>query len=163
MNWEDDPLIQKAQQERRIRNGLIRSAVLWTPLFLVIGGLFAFFLGDMLFGSQRGTWFLVVVLGILTFLLGYQSIHNVLDLAHGDAELTGYVTRRWSRSDSVVFRSHYIRVNTNKIFRIDRLFHGDVKEGDYVRVRYYPRSAIVIECEKVPDPEAEQDQAVAGS
>jgi hypothetical protein len=154
VNWENDPVYQKAEQERRIRGSLIRSALLWTPLFLLVGGAFAFFLGDMLFGSQRGTWFLVVVLAILSFLLGYQSIHNLLDLVHGDTEMTGRITRRWSRSDSLVLRSHYIRVERKQIFRIERAYHDDVKEGDYVRVRYYPRSAVVIECEKLPDPDA---------
>jgi len=156
MTWENDPLFQKAEQERRIRVGLIKSALLWTPLFLVAGGAFLFFLGDMLFGAERGTWFLVVVLAILSFLLGYQSIHTLLDLAYGDAEITGHVTRRWSRSDSLILRSHYIRVDRNKIFRIERAYHDDVKEGDYVRVRYYPRSTVVIECEKLPDPAADE-------
>jgi len=159
VNWENDPVYQKAEQERRIRASLIRSALLWTPLFLLIGGAFVFFLGDQLFGSQRGTWFLIVVLGLLTFLLGYQSIHNLLDLAYGDAEMTGHVTRRWSRSDSLVLRSHYIRVGRDKIFRIERAYHDDVKEGDYVRIRYYPRSAVVIECERLPGPEAAEDDA----
>ena len=162
MNWKDDPLVQKAEQERRIRGGIIKSAVLWTPLFLLAAGGLLFFVGDMLFGAQRGTWFLIVVLAILSFLLGYQSIHNLLDLLHGDTEMTGRITRRWSRSDSLVLRSHYIRVDRNKIFRIERAYHDDVKEGDYVRVRYYPRSAVVIECEKLPDPDAENGVGTAG-
>ena len=153
MSWEHDPLHQKAEQERRARRGLVLSALIWTPLFLLVGGAFVFFLGDILLGGNRGTWFLIVILAILSFLLGYQSIHNLLDLWRGAAEMTGTITRRWARSDSLVFRSHYIRVGRNKIFRIDRLYHDDVNEGDYVRVRYYPHSAVVIKCERIQPPE----------
>jgi hypothetical protein len=55
-------------------------------------------------------------------------------------------------------RSHYIRLDGNEIFRIDNLYHGEAKAGDYVRVRYYPRSAVVIELEKI---EVDRDESAA--
>ena len=34
MNWREDPQIAAEIQQRGVRSRLIRSAVLWTPLFL---------------------------------------------------------------------------------------------------------------------------------
>jgi hypothetical protein len=153
-----DPLIRRTHQERRARNGLLRNAVIWLPLFTVTGGALLYFLFSKLTGGDSGTWFLIVVLSILSFLFGYQGIHALLDLIHGDTTTEGLVTRRWARTDSLVMRSHYIRLDGNEIFRIDNLYHGEAKAGDYVRVRYYPRSAVVIELEKI---EVDRDESAA--
>lgn len=147
--FDSDPIVQRANQERRARNSIIRNAIIWLPLFLVTGGALLFFVADIVVGGGRGTWFLIVVLSILAFLFGYQGIQSTLDLIYGDTTTEGRVTRRWARTDSLVIRSHYIRLDRKKIFRIDNLYHGETKEGDYVRVRYYPHSAVVIEVEKL--------------
>jgi hypothetical protein len=123
------------------------------PLFIVAAAAFLFFLGDVLFDFGRGgTIFLLVVLAILAVLFGFQGLQAVLDLVGKPEEVTGWVSRRWARSDSFVLRSHYIRLDSH-IFRIDRVYHADVKEGDYVTVRHYPHSAVVIHVEKAPIPE----------
>jgi hypothetical protein len=153
--FDYDPLIRRAHQERRARNGLIRNAVIWLPLFLVAGGALLYFLFDKLSGGGSGTWFLLVVLSILSFLFGYQGIHALLDLLRGDITTEGVVTRRWARTDSLVMRSHYIRLDGKEIFRIDNLYHGEAKAGDRVRVRYYPYSAVVIELETIEVEEPE--------
>lgn len=147
--FDSDPLIQRAHQERRARNSIVRSAVIWLPLFAVTGGALVYFFIDKVTGGTQGTWFLLVVLSILTFLFGYQGIHALLDLLHGEATTEGLVVRRWARTDSLVMRSHYIRLDNKEIFRIDNLYHGEAKAGDYVRIRYYPRSAVVIELERL--------------
>ncbi len=161
-----DPNLQRIEQERRARNSVIRNAVIWMPLFIVSFGSLLFFSFDVFFnGSEHGgTVFLLIVLSILSFLFGYQGIHATLDLIHGDTTMEGIVTRRWSRTDSLVIKSHYVRINNNEIFRIDNYYHGDAKAGDIVRIRYYPRSAVVIELEKlkVEDDEDAPAQLEAG-
>src|SRR5690606_13032109 len=102
-------------------------------------GAFLYFLAGQLFGFGGGTWFLVVVLGILSFLFGYQSTGALRDLMGGVTTIDGIVSKRWSRSDSLVMRTHYLRVE-GKIFRINPAFHGEVKQGDHVTLRYYPAS-----------------------
>ena len=155
-----DPVMERIQQERRARNSIIRNAVIWMPLFLVSFGCLLFFAWDVFFngGDRGGTVFLLIVLAVLSFLFGYQGIHATLDLIYGDATMEGIVTRRWSRTDSLVIKSHYIRMNTREIFRIDNLYHGDTKAGDILRIRYYPHSAVVIEIEKL---EVEDEEAPA--
>ncbi len=154
-NWNNDPAVQLALEDARVRRGIWISACIWMPLFLLAAGGFLFFLGDVVFDfGNGGTIFLLVVLGILAVLFGFQGFQSVLDLAGKPAEVTGWVSRRWARSDSFVMRSHYIRLDSH-IFRIDRVFHADVQEGDYISVRYYPHSAVVIHVEKAPIPEGE--------
>ena len=63
-----------------------------------------------------------------------------------------YASDRWSRSDSLVVRSHYVRIDGKNIFRVDRAIHGDLDEGDYVHIRFYPHSATIVDIEKVPAP-----------
>lgn len=152
---EDDPSYQHSMQEARIRGGLVRSAAIWTPLFVVVGGAFLYYLAGQLLGFGGGTWFLVVVLGVLSFLMGFQSINALRDLMGGTREVEGEVTRRWARRDSLVFQSHYIRLD-KKIFRIDAVFHRDIKVGDRVRLRYYPASMVVLSAERLPRADEEK-------
>ncbi len=154
MRWQDDPLLAEAEGERRAHMRLVRSAVLWVPPAVVLLGAFLFFTYDRVTGPEYGaTWFLVVVLGFLGFLFGFQAMQPVLDLIGGTREVSGFVTRRWSRTDSLVLRSHYVRLETGNIFRIDPPFHLETKTGDYLSIRFYPHSAMVVEMKKVPPPE----------
>jgi hypothetical protein len=163
MNWQDDKELFAAQMRRHARTRLFRSAIIWTPLFVVSGSALVFFTVDRAFlgGDRGGTWFLVVVLSILTVLFGFQSIQALLDVFGHTRELTGQVIRRWSRTDSLVVRSHYIRMDTKQIFQVDRTLHGDVAEGDWLRLEYYPHTAILITVDKVPPPENPNDPATA--
>lgn len=149
MNWADDPEIQRVRRERAVRMGILRTALIWTPFFLVTGGAFLFFLYDQVLGEERGTWFLVIVLGGFATLFGFQSLQAVFDLFGQPRERRGVVTRRWARSDSFVFRTHYVRIGGH-ILRGDRDLLMDVKAGDEVVVRYYPHSAVIVGLEKVP-------------
>ena len=152
-----DPTMQRIEQERRARSSLVRNAVIWMPLFLIAFGALLWFAVDVFFndGERGGTYFLLVVLSVFSFLFGYQGIHATLDLIQGDTTMEGIVTRRqWNEfvMAAPVIKSHYIRGNRSQIFRIDNYYHGDAKAGDVVRVRYYPRSAVVIELERLEIP-----------
>ncbi len=154
--WLEDEEIQRQLLAGRVRRGLIITALIWTPPFLICAALLLFFGFDVLVndGDRGGTWFLVVVLAVVSFLFGSQCIQSLLDLARGVQEMTGEVTRRWARSDSLVLRSHYIRIG-KQILRGDRLALEPYQEGDRVRVVYYPNSAVVVEIRRLPPPEEE--------
>lgn len=153
MRWQDDPLLVEAEGERRAHMRLVRSAVLWVPPAVALLGALLFFTYDRATGPEYGaTWFLVGVLAFLALLVGFQAMQPVRDLAGGTREVSGFVTRRWSRTDSLVLRSHYVRLET-KIFRIEAPFHLEVKTGDYLSIRFYPHSAMVVDMKKVPPPE----------
>jgi hypothetical protein len=157
MNWQDDPILAKERYHSGVRNRLLRSVIIWGPLFIAAAGGLIFFTIDRAFmsGDHGGTWFLVVILAILTTLFGFQTIQALLDLLGKPEQLTGIVTRRWARSDSFVIKTHYIRVD-KMILRGDQFVLDGIKEGDTVEATFYPKSAVLIWVDKqVPPPETE--------
>ncbi len=153
MNWQDDPEILAEVKRRGVRSRIVRSAVLWTPLFLAaLFGTLYYLVDTVRGGDNGGTWVLVVVLAVLTALFGFQSIQSLLDLRSQPLEEDGFVTRRWSRSDSFVMKSHYIRLE-RRILRGDIDLLATIKETDYVHVTYYPHSAVIVWIDKMPPPE----------
>lgn len=153
MNYHDDREIQRQMFHHSVRAGLWRTAIIWMPLFAVAGGAFLFFLADVLLGGGRGTWFLVIVLGIAAILFGFQGIQAVLDLMATPHEATAEVVRRWSRSDSLVMRSHYIRLDSGQILRGNVVLLDGIKEGDRIKATFYPHSAVLVDVEKLREPE----------
>jgi hypothetical protein len=152
MNWKDDPQIRAEIKARGVRSRLLRSAILWTPLFLISLGAALFYLFDVILGGDHGgTWVLVIVLAILATLFGFQSLQSLLDLRSAPLETTGLVTRRWARNDSLVLRSHYVRIDS-RILRGDHDLLANIKEGDYVETSYYQHSAVIVWIEKRPPP-----------
>ena len=153
-NWKDDPDLQEEMHRRGVRNRIVRSAILWTPLAVMMGLLFLFYVWDTAFnsGDHGGSWVLVIIMGVMAGLFAFQSGQALLDLYGEPATRTGLVTRRWSRSDSFVIKSHYIRLG-KQILRGDEFQLAGVKEGDYVDVTYYSNSAVIIWLDRVPAPE----------
>lgn len=162
MNWQNDLELAAQTEAARARGRLLRSAIFWGPLFLAIFVLFVFFLFDRAFtgGDHGGTWFLVGFLALLSFLFGFQAAQAVLDLLGGIQETTGIVTRRWSRSDSLVMRSHYVRLDNRRILRVGAEFHGDIREGDTLKVKFYPHSAVAVWVDRLPPPKEEDEVEV---
>ncbi len=159
MDWQTDPYLARLEKERRARNNVIRTAVIWMPLFLLVFAGLVWAVFDRVTGGGTSTWFLVGVLGIISFLFGFQGIQALRDLIGGERTVTGQVTRRWTRRDSFVLKSHYIRLDNKQIFLIDDAFHGDVREGDLVEVRHYPHTSVVIDCERLEQPgDKEEDE-----
>lgn len=148
MNWQNDPEIQQKMRERQVRNGILRTAVLWTPFFVAAGGGLIYFAIDKFTGGTQATWFLLVVLVILSVLFGSQAIQAIQDLVGQPHTMTGEVTRRWARSDMLVMKTHYVRID-GKIFRGDVDILIDIKVGDRVEIRYYPHSAIIVAAERI--------------
>ncbi len=148
MDWKDDPELRDRERERAVRVGIVRSAILWAPFFLVSFGAFAFFLGDRLLGGDRATIFLLVVLGVLTLLFGSQAIQAALDLFAPPKSLTGVVTRRWAKRDSLIMKTHYLRIGRT-ILRADVDLVAGVAEGDEVAVRFYRHSGVLIHCTRL--------------
>ncbi len=161
MNWEDDPELQAQIYEGRIRGGLIRSAALWTPCFLAVFGLLLFFLFDQLIGGGRGSWFLVVILAVFSGLLGFQASQSLMDLRSAPVEATHVVVRRWSKSDSLVMRTHYMQLANKAILHGDKHILDGIKVEDTVVVRYYPHTGVILSVDKAKLPAADQSLAAS--
>jgi hypothetical protein len=153
MNWQEDDELRIEMKKQSVRSRIMRSAILWTPLFLVSLGAALFYLFDTATGGGHGgTWVLVVILAVLATLFGFQSIQSLMDLRAAPQSTAGFVTRRWSRSDSFVMKSHYVRIE-KRILRGDLDLLDSIVEDDYVQVSFYPHSAVIVWLEKTPPPE----------
>ena len=162
MNWLEDDEVRFEMKKRSVRSRIVRSACLWTPLFLLCLGAGIYYLFDTITGGDHGgTWVLVVILTILTLLFGFQAFQSLLDLRAEPHVDRGFVVRRWSRSDSFVMKSHYIRMD-KRILRGDIDLLDGIKEEDYVEVRFYPNSAVLVWVEKLPPPAKDEEQTAAG-
>lgn len=160
MNWQDDPEIVRMSHHGSVRGRLLRSVLLWGPFFIASLAGLLFFTFDRAFlgGDHGGTWFLVIVLLILTVLFGFQAIQSFLDYIGDPKVETGFVGRRWSRSDSLVIKAHYIRLE-KMILRGDQMILDGIREGDYVEATFYPHSAVLIWVEKKEPPEGAREDA----
>lgn len=146
---EADPILAEQARQRTIRKRILRSGLFWTPLFLICGGALIFFFIDRLLGLDNGgTWFLVVVLSLFTALTGSQSIQAIADLAGSPQTSVGEVRRRWSKLDSFVMRTHYIRLEST-ILRGDTALLDGIRTGDKVTARYYKHSGVLISISKL--------------
>lgn len=144
MNWQEDAILSDALALQRVRAGLWRSALIWTPPFLLSAAGFLFFLWDLVTGGGRGGPVIVIVVALLAVLFGHEAIQAILDLRSEPREIEDVVTQRWHRNDSIVIRTHYIRLGTKLILRGGAGMLADITEGQRVAVRYYHHSAVVI-------------------
>jgi hypothetical protein len=151
MNWQDDPEIQQRRREHSVRMGVLRSALLWSPFFIASFGALLFFFFDLVTGGDRGTWFLLVVLAIFSVLFGSQCLQAWFDLFGEPTTMTAEVTRRWTRNDSIVMRTHYVRIGKT-ILRGDAVMLAEIKLGDTVNARFYKHSGVLVSIEKLPSP-----------
>ena len=152
---ETDPVVKRALALRRVRHGLWRSALFWTPLFLASAFGFVFFFFGELTGDDGQGWVLPVILFGLGSLFGYQSVQSIRDLRGGVLTAEGTITRLWSRTDSVVMRSHYLRLERSEIFRVEKIQHQLLKKGDHVTLEYYPATMVVVTIERKEAPEGD--------
>jgi hypothetical protein len=144
------------------RGRIVRDAIIYTPLFLI--SLLA--LALMVAGVWDRAPVAMVLLVVVGFLFGYQSIQSLRDLSSQPHETTGAVARRWTKRDAFVAKSHYITVE-KAIFRIPVESYLDVRQGDTVTVVAYPHTGTVVSVTRAPREEAEepppQPQAVESS
>lgn len=130
------------------RAGVWRTALFFTPLFLgglALEGYLAVSFADDPSGSAIPG---LVIVGFITLLLGIESVQALRDLVAAPRELEDVVTRAWTRTDAFVFRNAYAMV-ARRVFRLTPEQALEVREGDIVRVRFYPNTNTLIEIERV--------------
>jgi len=142
------------------RGRLIRDAVIYTPIFALCLAVLLFMIAGVIDRAPVA----LVLLVIVTFLFGYQSIQSLRDLVAEPETVEGPVLRRWTKRDAFVAKSYYVAVN-KAIFRIPVDAYMDTIVGDTVRIVAYPHTGTVVEVERLkreekpapeeaPEPEA---------
>ena len=135
----------------RGRGGVVRDAVLYTPLAVAGLGFLIWMLAVRLFGDREPSWVLFGVVTAVTLLVGFMSQASLRDLASGPKTVSGPITKKWRRTDSLFVRSHYFAVG-GKILHVDPVEYQLHNEGDSVSIRYYPHTGSVSSVEDVKEP-----------
>ena len=144
-------IVDREERLKSTRGGLWRTALFWTPL--AVGGLGSgvYFLAIEAAGDGNG-WIVPGILLVVGALFAFQGVQALRDLSGGTQTMAGFITRRWWRLD-LGTRSHYLRIDNNRILRTDRPQYLTVDQGDYVEIEYYPSSMIAVTVEKREAPE----------
>jgi hypothetical protein len=134
------------EARRAARATLVRTALVFTPLFLLsLAGM-----GGVIFNLARegpsGLIITLVLLCLAGFLTGHQSIQSLRDLRSSPRVSSGLIDRKWNRADLFVLRSYYIYVERS-VFKVSPLIYTELEEGDMVSVNHYPHTNTVISVE----------------
>ena len=130
------------------RHRLIRDAVIYTPVLVVVVAVWGASLAAVVSAGGGGGIFLLLLLTIVVFLAGFQSIQSLRDLRSSPVTSEGPVIRKWRRAEFLLFPAYYLYVNRN-VFRVPPLSYREVEQGDVVAVTHYPHTATVIEVKRV--------------
>ena len=133
------------------RGRIVRDALIYTPLFVLSAGLLALMLANVVDRAIIG----MILLAGMAFLFGYQSVQSLRDLSAAPRTVTGVITRRWTKRDAFVAKSHYITVE-RAIYRIPVESYLDLLERDTVTIVAYPHTGTVVSVERAARPDVEQ-------
>ncbi len=134
------------------RRSVLRNATIYTPLFVVTLGIFLALIIDRLTGGEGGGIIILVIVGLVAVLLGFQSIEALRDLRTDLTETRGTLRRKWSRSDFIFWRSHYLQVG-DSVFSVQRIAHELLQPGDDIVIEHYPHTGAVESLARVrPEP-----------
>lgn len=124
------------------RRSVMRSAIIFTPIFLVLLVTLVAMIADRAGGGSGGSVLLIIIVGLLTVLFGFQSITALRDLRTAPRETQGVVHRKWSRSEVIFWRSYYIGVGRD-IFRISALAYHMIETGNEVLIVHLTHTSAV--------------------
>lgn len=124
------------------RASLIRTALLYTPFFILLLAALGFVIRELALEPGAGSVAAVVIVGFLAFLTGYQSVQTLRDLVAQPVETQGVIHRKWRRNDLFVMRSHYLLVNRH-VFRVEPTDFMELEVDDTVSIIHYPHTDTV--------------------
>lgn len=134
------------EARRAARSSLVRTAAVFTPLFLLSLAGMALIVLSLVREGPSGLIFTFILLALAGSLTGYQSIQSLRDLRGSPRVSRGRIGRKWSRADLFIMRSHYIYVERS-VFKVALLIYTELEEEDVVSVTHYPHTNTVISVE----------------
>ena len=118
---------------------VIRSAAIWTPIFIAstaLGVAFALIALD-----SPGAWVSFAIAALIALLSGVSALGALRDIYAEPIQTTGVIKRKWRKSDALVFRGHYILCQ-KRVFRIPREIYDELPEvGAGVLLEHYPHTS----------------------
>ena len=134
------------EAHRAARSSLFRTALVFTPLFLLsLAGIGAIIFNLVTEGAG-GLIVTLLLLALAAALTGHQAIQSLRDLRSQPRVTAGPVDRQWSRADLFVMRSYYVHVDRS-VFKLTPRIYAELKEGDTVIVSHYPHTNTVVAVE----------------
>ena len=152
----DDGTLQRA------RRTVVRSALTWTPLFVLFVALGALLLVRALTQSG-GAWVGFAIVALIALLASPLAFAALRDLRAEPIETEGTITRKWSKADLIVFRGHYLTVG-KRVFRVRKDIWLLMPEVfGRVHVRHFPHTNTLIAWEALASAPAPDDPAAAAA
>lgn len=133
----------KEQEVSSARRHLVRDALIYTPIFLALLAAWGAALAGVVAAGGGGGIALLVLVTLMVFLVGFQSIQSLRDLLSAPITSEGPVLRKWRRAELLLFPAHFIYVNRN-VFRIPSLMYEQIDKGDILVVTHYPHTSTVV-------------------
>ncbi len=147
---------------RRARRAVIRGSVIWTPFFVAFAALAVNFLVRALDGST-GSWVAFAFFGLIGLLSGYSAIAALRDLFADPVETEGVISRKWTKSDMLIFRGHYLLVH-KRVFRVRSEVYTEMpNEGARIQLQHYPHTNALVRWQRLREVEAEPEPFLARS
>lgn len=134
------------EAHRAARSSIVRTAVVFTPLFVLSLAGVGLVLVSLVRDGMSGLVVTLILLVLAALLTGYQSIQALRDLRGSPHVASGSIARKWSRADLFIMRSHYIYVDRS-VYKVSPLIYAELEEGDAVSVTHYPHTNTVISVE----------------
>lgn len=153
-----EPLPGYGESAGQARRGVRRSAILFTPMFLLALAALVASVTAVATGDGGNLIIVLIIAALLTLLLGFQAVGALLDLGADLRETQGPIRRKWKRSDFFFWKSYYLRVEGG-IFRIDPVAFELLQENDHVLVRHLPRTGSVEALARIHEARADGEDA----
>lgn len=134
------------EAQRAARSSILRTAVVYTPLFLLSLAGIALVVLNLVREGASGLIITLMLLSLAALLTGYQSSQSLRDLRSSPEVTKGPIARKWSRADFFILRSHYIFVGRS-VYKVTPMIFTELEEGDSVSVTHYPHTNTVVSVE----------------
>lgn len=130
--------------ERRARRGLVRSALITTPPFVLFTVLTTFNLIRAAEGNS-GVWIVTALTALITILFATTAVKSLLDLFGDPIEVSGLIKKKWIRSDFFLLRRYYVEVG-DVIFRVRKDQFRSLPAADRpIGIYHFPHTQTVID------------------
>ncbi|PZC43090.1 MAG: hypothetical protein DK306_002156 [Chloroflexi bacterium] len=131
-------------QLQKARRQIIRSTLIWLPIFVLFASIAVFFLVRAL-TEESGAWIGFAIVGLIALLTMPLLIAALQDLRAAPIETEGQLARKWRKSDFLIAKAHYVMVG-KRVFRLDS--HTWLQMPDVparVHVLHYPHTNTLVD------------------
>lgn len=130
--------------ERRARRGLIRTATVTTPLFILFAALTTLYLVRAAEGNN-GDWIVTALMALIALLLATSAMESLRDLFVDPVETSGAVKKKWRKSDFLLLRQYYVQVG-DEIFRVRKdQFQALPGTDQLIGVCHFPHTRTMVD------------------